>query len=161
MQSVALSLLTIDVTPTISSGAAYTAGDQVGGIQTLDKPCFDQNRFARLAQLAIIDSSNQKAALNLFLFNELPTVASVDNGAVDIASSELVSKCVGVLTVAASDYQTCKAATNAVAFKNFAETFWQSLSVNAKLYVVPVTTGTPTYGSTTALTFRYVFAREF
>jgi hypothetical protein len=160
MQSVGNSLLEIDVTPTVTA-AAYSAGNQVGGIQTLSKPCFDQNRFTKLCALAITDNANQKAAFNIFLFNQLPTVSSTDKTAVDIASSELASKCVGVITIATSDYQTCKAATNAVGLKTFSELFWQSQDTQARLYAVVVTTGTPTYASTSDLVFKWIFMREF
>lgn len=160
MQSIANSLLQLEVTPTVTAGA-YSAGQQVGGLQTLDRPCIDQNRFAMLAALCIIDKANQKAAFTIFLFNDAPTVGS-DNAAVNISSADLVSKCQGFITIASGDWQTCKAATNAVAFKSFSDvTFIRSLNVNAKIYAVPVTTGTPTYASTSDLTFKWIFAREF
>ena len=159
MQSTGNSLLQLTVTPTINT-AAYTAGFQVGGIQVLDRPCFDQNRFTKLCSLAITDASNQKAAFNIFMFSQLP-VTGGDFAALNLSNAILASSCVGVITIAATDYQTAKAGTNAVAFKTFLELFWQSIDVTAKVYAVVATTGTPTYATAADLVFKWTFMREF
>lgn len=152
---------TVEVTPTVSASSAYTAEDQVGGIMTIEGACQKMNSNSSLISLIVTDKAKQSAALTVFFFDELPTVASSDNAAIDITDAEMLDKCVGHVTVAASDYQSVSgssvaclgaAGTKAPSFK--------SKTSGGKLYAVVKTTGTPTYGATGDLSFKFTFAQD-
>lgn len=158
MSTTGYEFFTIQVTPTVSTTPAYTAGDQVGGIQTLTKAAYDVNRFCELAQLTITDKGGQSAALSILLFDQLPTVASSDNAALDITDAEIAAKAIGNITIASTDYVST--ASNSVACKTFSLPI-ASQTNGGNLYAVVKTTGTPTYASTTDLTFKWVFRRGY
>lgn len=154
--------ITIDVTPVVSNAVAYTANDQVGGIQTLSNALLDSHAGATLMDVTIVDKDNQKAVMDIFFFDSLPTVTSVDNGAIAMSAANSL-KSIGWATVAAADYKSY--AAQAVASVG---NLWKVLTalpqagqvtgINAKtLYAIAATRGTPTYTSTTALLFRYKF----
>jgi hypothetical protein len=157
MSTLGYEFYTIQVTPTVTA-AAYSANNQVGGIQTLTKACYDVNRFSELAQLTITDKGAQSAALSILLFDQLPTVASSDKVAFDITDAEVAGKCIGNITIAATDYVAT--ASNSVACKTFALPI-ASQNNAGNLYAVVKTTGTPTYASTSDLTFKWVFRRGY
>jgi hypothetical protein len=160
MQSIASNYSQAEVTPTVTA-AAYSANNQVGGIQTLTGVCFDENRFGQLSSITLIDKAAQSAAMSIFFFDQLPTVASTDKNALDITDAEMASKCIGQVTIAAGDYQSTS--SNSVACKTFSLPL-KSRAVGTPggtLYVVVKTTGTPTYASTSDLVFKYTFVRAF
>jgi hypothetical protein len=152
----------IEVTPTIST-SAYQAEDQVGGIQTLAAVAGDtDDNTVSLQTLTITDAGKQSAALVVYFFDDLPTVASVDNGAITITDAEMADKCLGHVVVAAADYGAI-AANSVACVKNIGLRLRSnniSAATNSRsgnLYAVVKTTGTPTYVSTTDLVFKYSF----
>ena len=142
-----------EVTPTIDT-AAYTANDQVGGIQTITGVNASGFNLAFLKSVVVVDEAKQKAALTIFLFDELPTVASSNNAAIDIVDAQLTAKCIGHVTVAAGDYQDVSAGSVACVR---VEMPVKPNKVNGTIYAVAMTTGTPTYGAADDLTFKYAF----
>lgn len=150
----------IEVTPTVSTSPAYTAEDQVGGIQTLGNACRQQGGGATLISVAVHDKAKQSAALVLFFFDELPTVASSDNAAVDVTDAEMAGKCLGSVTVAATNYVNVSGSSMATVNSPNTALYMKSQDADGKLYVVVKTTGTPTYASTSDLTFRYSFIQD-
>jgi hypothetical protein len=157
--------ITIKVTPTVSNAVAYTANDQVGGVQTLTNVAADSKSGVTLYDLAIVDLDNQKAAMDIFFFDQLPSPTSVDNGAFTITAAD-AGKLVGHVVVAASDYKS--SASQAVAsVGNIWKIFNPSLPTGAvtgitakNLYAIAVTRGTPTYTGTSKLTFIYKFLQN-
>lgn len=139
--------------PTVSSGVAYTAQDQVGGIQTIAN-VFTGSGSGRVVQIVVSDASAQSAALNFLFFDALPVVASVDNGALDITDAEMADKCVGSVTLAAANYITLSGNTLGT-IRDLNLVVKNDKNSTRSLYVVCSTTGTPTYTSTTALAIRY------
>lgn len=155
---------TIEITPTVSASSAYTAEDQVGGIQTLTAACASAGRGSALMSLVVTDSGKQSAALSIFFFDELPTVASSDNAAIDITDAEMADKCIGVVTLAAASY-VAVANSSVVASANInlllkSKTTAVSGATSGNLYAVVKTTGTPTYASTSDLCFKYSFIQD-
>jgi hypothetical protein len=140
----------INVTPVISTGI-YASGDQVGGIQTISGASNDG--IGILEGITIVDLSDQSAALNILFFDELPTVASSDNAALNIADAEMSGKCIGMLTIDATDYVDTSA--NSVATLRNLNQMFHSRGVISTVYAVVETTGTPTYGGTSDLIFKY------
>lgn len=154
--------ITIDVTPVVSNGVAYTANDQVGGIQTLPNIVLDSRGSATLMDIAIVDKDKQSAVIDIFFFDSLPTVTSVDNGAIAMSAAN-AAKSIGWATIAAADYKAT-AAQSIASVGNLWKVFTpivptgQVTGINAKtIYAIAATRGTPTYTSTSALIFRYKF----
>lgn len=157
----------IVVTPVITT-TPYTANDQLGDIQTLavigtnlrpvDAPCQDKT-VAFLSSLVLVDSSGQNAAMNIYFFNFLPTVASVDNGALSITAAELKAKCVGCLSIAATDYKAAGSISIATLGMAACGLAMKSNTDDGPLYAVAQVTGTPTY-AVGALVFKYLFSQD-
>lgn len=158
MQTVAFNCCEIDVTPVVSASAIYASGDMVGGIQTLATPAMDSGRFAQLLGLTIIDFDGQHAAFTVLLFNQLPTITSVDNGAFAITNANLAAQCIAQVPIVTGDYAT---QTQSVATKTFTNVFLRTQDNLGLLYASVVTTGTPTYTTTSSLVFKYNFAKQF
>lgn len=156
--------------PVISAAAAYTAEDQVGGIiQLFDTDpggrvtkgaAQNQNTITTLMSLVVCDAAKQSAELVIFFFNQLPTVISVDNGAINIADSEMAAKCVGSVRVPAANYENVSASS--VATVRLPETALSLKAAvdNGPLWAVMKTTGTPTYVSTSDLSLRFLFGQD-
>jgi hypothetical protein len=99
-----------------TSDPAYASGDQIATVLEIPT-AFNDGVGIALDSISLLDKGDQKSALDILIFNDEPVVVSADNAAVDISSSEL-EKCVGMISLAGSDYKTIKAATNAVAVKS-------------------------------------------
>jgi len=157
----------ISVVPTIST-SAYSANDQVGGVATLatlttslrilDAACQDKT-VSYLMGLKITDKAAQNAPFTIYFFKTLPTVLSTDNAALSIADSE-ATKCVGFVTVTAASYSG--PTQWSIADVPFADVMraLKSDTDDGPLYVVIQTTGTPTYGSTSDLEFKFYFSQD-
>lgn len=138
-------------TPTVSTSPAYTANDQLGGLQTLSNAVRGAGSNGIVMSVAICDKAKQSQPLNILFFDAIPTITSTDNGILDISDSEMALKCIGKISIAATDYVTLNlnsfAAVTAIAD--------EIASTTGDLYAIAQTTGTPTYVSTTDLTFIY------
>lgn len=140
-------------TPTIST-PQYTANDQVGGLQTISLPTGVTFSSVAVTGLHVVDSAKQSAALNLYFFNSAPTLNSVDNAAMNVTSPEMVSKLAFFMTIASASYVTSAGVTVGSSGENNSPHYLVPSSLSA-FYVLAQTTGTPTYNSTSALTFIY------
>lgn len=155
------SVRTIKVIPTITKSVAYGTGQQIGGIQTLTNAASSGGAGAFLQDITILDMSKQSQAIDILIFDSLPTVVSVDGGAVNLTSLNL-AKSVGVITIATSDYKT----TSGQAIANVGQiqkVFTPAPTPSGQgpqqttLYAIPVIRGTSTYTDTHALSFIYKF----
>lgn len=156
----------IAVVPTITT-TAYTANDQVGGVQTLaylsptqkptDAACQDKT-VSYLMGLKVLDKSKQNAAFTIYFFNVLPTLLSSDNAALSIATSEM-TKCIGFVKVTAANY--AGPAEWGIADVPFADVMkaLKSNTDDGPLYAVVQTTSTPTY-AVGDLEFKYYFSQD-
>lgn len=160
MNQVAGFSTSIEVTPTVSTSPAYSAEDQVGGLQTLDGAAATDRKVTTLVTIVVVDKGKQNAALAILFFDSEPTVVSVDNGAVDVSDAELASKCVGSVDVAATDYEALANASVATVKASSLGLAMKSKNSSGKLYALVKTSGTPTYASTSDLVFKYVFAKD-
>lgn len=143
-------------TPTITAGA-YSAGDVVGGVMEFARLLGDHRRGV-LKTVTVIDLGDQKAALTLLLFNAEPAGVAADNAAFALSAAD-AAKLVGKVNVAADDYETVGG--EAVAVLDVADVVEGYAGANARdavsvgtVWGVLVTTGTPTYASTSDLTVR-------
>lgn len=112
---------------------------------------------AILRQISIVDKAKQKAALTVLLFDDLPVVASSNNAAVDITDAQMADKALAAVSIASGDYVDL--AANSLATK-VTTTLLKAVAESSSLYAVVFTTGTPTYGSTSDLVFRFHFSWE-
>lgn len=136
------------LTPTVTAGA-YSANDVIGGRLKFDLSAGGTVGGVTLRRFEIYDNSNQKAALRVYVFLQEP-IGYVDNEAFPgskLNAAEL-RKLAAYFDVAATDYLTL----NNLAFGQVnnidvdLKTDWQFV------WVYVTCTGTPTYGSTSALT---------
>lgn len=78
------------VTPTISSGVAYTSLDAVGGKMEFTDVCSPYSNTCRINRVTIKDKGKQNAKLYLVLFKEDFT-ATADNSAFKPSDSDLLN----------------------------------------------------------------------
>lgn len=120
--------------------SAYSSGDVVGGLVNLGA-LRAISATAVLKSLVVLDSANQKAALTILLFSGLPAGTFTDNGALVLSAADL-ALVVAKVNVLASDYETV--ASRAIAQLDLSLVL-KGLDGTRNLYMVIVTTGTPTY----------------
>jgi hypothetical protein len=150
-------------TPTISSGVAYTAADQLGGLQTLsDAARYSGDRKGSLLlDIIIVDKDKQNSAMDILFFSDSPTVASSDNAAADVSFAEMSSKFIGRVSIESTDWKSIANCSEATA-RNVG-LHLRPGTVNdpaTKLYALAVARGTPTYTSTTSLVFKYQLLQD-
>lgn len=158
----------IAVTPVIST-SIYASGDQLGDIQTLaylsptlkpmDAACQDKT-VSFLSSLVIIDAAGQSAPLNIYFFNALPTVVSVDNGVLNISAAELKAKCRGFMSVLATDYAIVGSASIATLNMARCGLAIKSNTDDGPLYAVAQIMGAKTYAAVSDLVFIYDFSQD-
>ena len=145
--------IVISKTPTVSASPDYSAGDAVGGLQTLTVATRVAGGKVKLQSVTVLDAANQKAAMTLLFFESEPTAATITDNAAFAWSTDN-TKCIGKINVAAADYETID--SKAVATVRGLNLIMQS-NGTANLYVAVVTTGTPNLASTSDLVFLYGF----
>lgn len=141
-------LISVSVTPTITAGA-YSAGDAVGGLMTFANA--GSGAMLKIISVVVIDKGDQKAALNLFLASSSFT-ATADNDPINISDSD-AAKSIGCISIATGDYVDvggASVATKQVGFIGYVD------SSDTSLYGQLITTGTPTYASTSDLIVQLV-----
>lgn len=164
-----------EFTPVIST-ASYVAADQFGGIneipnvfRTIHRP-LDGNAsavtpFGRqrgYVWLSSILVKNNSAAVfpvfDLFIFNQLPTITSVDNGALNFADSEL-SKLVCMATVDSSWIPTV---SNSATEKQIQNLMIPQVSTQASssLWIVIRIATNATFATTSDVTFALKFSQD-
>lgn len=144
-----------------TSDAAYSDLDQIGVAFEIPKIAATKGQALILESLTVIDKAKQASALVIFFFSKLPTVASVDNAALNITNAEMEVKCIGKLDVASADYKTtanCSVATKANIQLHLppqddksGETLGQSI------YAIVMSNGTPDYTLGTDLILKMGF----
>lgn len=140
----------IKVVPVINT-SAYTGGDAVGGKQTLTDALRSSGGTAVLESIMVLDRGNQKAALEILIFDADPTAATITNNSPFVFSTDDL-KVLARIPVAASDYVTLDSKATAT-IKGIGVTL--KAETGTSLYAAVVTTGTPTYVSASDLQFIY------
>lgn len=127
----------ISVTPTVSDGTNYTAGDAIGGIQTLTNAVRVSGGTALLNSVLLIDKSNQKQAITILFFESNPAAATTADNS-PFAWSTDIAKYIGKVDILAADYTTTDSIGTAMV-GGLARLFKASGSAN--LYAVALATG--------------------
>lgn len=138
---------TIDKTPVITAGA-YSAGDVVGGLITLDVSSAGGGGVIR--RLMLIDDDNEGAVLTIYFFDAAPDTVA-DNGAFAPSVADL-KKMIGNVAIAAADYLTLN--SNKIVTKDGDDLNIDYETKSGNLYAYIVCTGTPTYAAITDYTLR-------
>ena len=144
----------VAVTP---SASAYTAGYCLGGVLTVPqmfRPGNDGGTI--LSNVSIVDTTGANAAIDILIFNKLPTGTYTDNAACTVAAADqpyLVADVVNTtftcLTDSATTTGICQASVGVlVSLANIP-------AVSSALWAVPIMRGTPTYGSSQKLYFNF------
>lgn len=148
------------VTPVIST-PAYTANDQVGGIQELTNIIRQDATMglgsAILTSVTILDKDSQNAAFNLWFFKISPTLASSDNAAMNLTDANLLLSFIGVVSVGTTYAAGAVNSVSTTSNLNLPVFAPGTATTPTSIYVVAQTTGTPTYASTSSLVFQYSF----
>lgn len=151
-------LTVVSVTPTVTAGAYNaTTKNSVGGKQTLPGAVPISGGVAILQSVLVLDKANQKAPLTILLFNGDPTGGTyTDNGQVNLSTD--ISKVIRKINVTAVDYETIDNSGTDYAVAEIAPiSKLVKAASGTSLYAVIITTGTPTYASTSDLTVRFGF----
>jgi hypothetical protein len=146
----------VSVTPTIST-SAYTAEDQIGGLQTISNAVRTSGGTSILYSVTVLDKAKQNSDLDIYLFDSSPTVVSSDNAAIDVSDSEMASKCIGYIRVLGSNYSNLSA--NSVASERNLGILLDATG-STSLYALAKINNVATYTSTSDLVFRYHFIQD-
>ena len=151
----------ITVTPTISA-AIYAAGDVMGAANTITSAAVATGRPGQIVGATLVDNGKQSAALECWIFAVSPTLVNADNGVFDITDANLVTALpVGVIDFSAANYKSASA--NAVCngtVNGGSPVLSFVTSGSANLFCAFMTTGTPTYASTSDLVL-YLTVNQF
>lgn len=132
------------VTPTVSNGVAYAANDVVGA-----RLRFSGWGERRLQSITIADNDAQAVDYFLVFFDETPTDIT-DNATFDIADADL-AKIVYERTLTSASQR--RAFTDNSYHREFElDVALRSKEGTGDLWAFLITTGTPTYTSTSAIT---------
>lgn len=138
-----MKLKQLKITPTLAVAGTYAANDQVGGLTTITNGVDSSGGQSILRSLVILDGAKQSLALDLFFFDQDPSLTSIDNGAFALLDADLLGKCLGVVSIVAADYAAVSASS--VATKQLLSLVLQAAATKKDLYCVLVTRGAPTY----------------
>ncbi len=157
----------LTVTPALTGSGAYVNGYCIGPLQTVNLASFtspsqgqampNQNGSLWLTGLTVTDASKQAAAINLFIFDQKPTTTFADQTACTINSADY-PKITAIVQIGSyvTDDGTQSGATVDVANLEQLGINLNLGSNNKTFYAVAMSNNaTPTYTSTTALTFKY------
>jgi len=139
---------TPSVIPTLKTGAAYTAGDVLGGLLTFDVHIASGSGVAN--RLRIVDVEQIKAAGKLHLFDNLPTtIADDDAYATNITAADMQKEILQIAIVGGDFADTGTVGSSAYLWFE-----WISyVAMRGNLYGYFVCSGTPTYTNAKALQF--------
>lgn len=134
---------TLAVTQT-TNASAYEAGDAVGGKITITNAMRTSGGTGILQSIHLIDKANQKAAMELLIFESDPSAATITDDTAFTYSTD-ISKQIARIPIATADYVTI----NSIATVNLGGlSKVLKASGSANLYAALITTGTPTYVTT-------------
>lgn len=136
--------IVVTATPTLDTNA-YSDGDCIGGLMTIDDAAFQPNGTGELRRLRLFERSTQAAVLQLWVFNENPTSSTFTNNAAMVVHNSDAGKVQCVIAIAAADYIVTAASTTGLAVvSGFSEIVRADPA--KKLYLALKSNGaTPTY----------------
>lgn len=145
----------ISNTITTTNAGAYTAEDNIGGINTITNALRVSGGTEILMDILIWDKDDQKAALQIDYWDASPSGTYTNDSGQVIAGDS--AKWLGTVEITASDYKTTGAVGKA-ALKNLGVVLKGNASRN--IFFTIKTTGTPTYTSTSGLIIKHGFLQD-
>lgn len=149
--------LVADLNPTVDT-AAYATGDVLFAPTKIANATQNTQGLSYLQTLLVLDAANQKSAIDLLFFNQDPGSLGSLNAAIDISTAQL-AMLIGYIVVAAADYVTVKATTNAVATKN-PLLMLPALKGSKDFWIAGVSRGSPDYVLATDLRIKCMIQRQ-
>lgn len=152
----------VTMTPTVDT-AIYASGDQLGSLVQLTNAMDDSSGTGMIVSVAVLDKASQSATFDLLLFNDLPTVASSDNAALNISDAEMASKYIGHIRVTAANYvalsacSVCTVADSALLVNSVKSA---NNPTGRSLWAIIRSGGTPTYTSTSDLVLKIAIKQD-
>lgn len=142
------------ITPTLDAGA-YASGDVLFAPVELENVVLDTKGASILRTITVLDSAEQKQAIDLLFFNEDPGSIGAANAALSMSDSEFASF-IGRVSILAADFTS--ASGNADATK-LLEMLLPAKTKKRSIWVAGVCrSGTPTYGAS-GLTIKFLLER--
>lgn len=147
------------VTPTITSGSAYTAGFCLGGLMTVSNVASSRLNgpgTALLQSMVVTDASGQDVNLDVVLFNANPSNSTfTDHAACNVNAADL-TKVIGVVHI--TDWSAFSA-------NGTGQSQQQAMPItlganNNQGWAQAITRGTPTYTGTSNLAFRFTTLQD-
>jgi hypothetical protein len=144
----------VNVTPTIEA-AAYATGDLITALMTLPNPYVSRLQ-CELEAIIVRDAAAQSAAMDIVFFHTEPTATTFTlNSALTLAAADLPFVA-GHRSIVAGNY--CAFAANSVGtVTGIGLPVIKPIGVAQTLWAVAISRGSPTYGSTSALNFSFLF----
>ncbi len=142
----------VALTPSIEA-TALDAGDVVFATEILAAVVRTDDAYGLLQSIAVIDEADQKAQLTFHFFSANVALGTEDAGP-SISDGDAASW-LGSASVAAADYIDL-GGVSVVQVRNIGLPI-KPVTSSDDIYVAATTTGTPTYGSATALKLRFGF----
>ena len=134
----------VQVTPTVTSASAYTAGNVVGGLLTFANVVNSTVLSGVLESISIAVKSTQTASFKLYVFKGTPSTTFTDKTAPAIVTADAVN----LLDVYSFTTPDNGLGSNVTLY--YSDAINRSLVLtNTNLYAVLVTLGTPTFTTTT------------
>lgn len=149
--------ISISVVPPVDTGI-YASGDLLFAPIKLQNATLNTKGLAFLRTLLILDSANQKSAMDLLFFESDPGSLAALNAALDMPAAAL-ALLIGTLTVASADYITLKASTNAAGLK-LPSMMLPAAKGSRDFWLAGVSRGTPTYATAADLTIKAILERQ-
>lgn len=148
--------VSILVTPPLDTNA-YATGDLLFAPIKLQNATLNTMGGSIMRGLVILDSSNNKQAIDLLFFDSDPGSLAALNAAITVSAAQL-AKLVGSLTIATGDYITLQATTNAMATK-IPNLTLSALKGSKDFWMAAIIRGTSTYAASD-LSFKAIFERQ-
>jgi|GEM_PF-2525047 len=144
----------VAVTPTVTATAAYTAGNEVGGLMTFAS-IFDAQQSGILQSVRIRCKSVQTAGFKLYLFTANPTNSTWTDKSTPAINAADIPAVVGPFNLVTADSGLGTETTYELDGIGAA-----ILSSTTSLYGVLVTIGTPTFASTSDVTVELTVLKD-
>lgn len=133
-----------------TTAGAYTAGDAVGKA-TLSNVGRINGGYVQLENLYLIDVANQKAVLDIFIFDADPAASTFTEHAAGVIHADDIAKIVGIIHVAATDYNTVD--SKGWGYVNLSQRLVKCAAAGKNLIIGVIAAATPTFG-TSGLTIK-------
>lgn len=153
-----LSQLRVKVTPTIST-SAYASGDCIGGLMTITGAARVNGGSGVLNAFTVLDKTQaQRSPMDLMFFDESVTAAG-DNAAVAFTDADM-DKCIAILSLPFYNNAFPGTPLNSHASSYGIGLPFVCGAASTSIFCQAVARGTPTYTSTSDLTFAFTVLQD-